>query len=72
MSTKENIYDEELSPLMSQVAAICQKYGIEMLATFRIPSLDDENLACTTLLPNESGTNSPELLQAAKYLGAIK
>ena len=45
MSTKENIYDEELSPLMSQVAAICQKYGIEMLATFRIPSLDDENLA---------------------------
>lgn len=44
--TKEQVYDEEISPLMKQIIAICNKHNIANISTF---SLDvDSGLCCTT------------------------
>jgi len=53
--TKEEVYDQEISPLMAQVMQIAKKNGIAM-ASFHIPSKTDPNLACTTALPGDSVT----------------
>jgi hypothetical protein len=52
---KEQIYDAQISPLMTQIIAICKAGGISMLAHFDISHEDDPGLACTTCLPGEDG-----------------
>ena len=47
---KEEIYDECISPLMAQILDICKESGINMFATFSIPTEESEDLACTSLL----------------------
>lgn len=64
--TKEQAYDAKISPLMSQIIAICKEHEIPLLADF---SLDNETgLKCTTmLLPGEWDT--PEsMVEAASIL----
>ena len=56
---KEQVYDEQISPLMNQVIAICQERGISMLATFALPVPGNEGLACTTALADETGQQPP-------------
>lgn len=49
---KESVYDEKISPLMSQIIAICQEHKINMFATFAL-DVDPETdniLKCTTAL----------------------
>ena len=48
--TKEEIYDEEISPLMAQVIACCKKHKIAFVATYSLSSPDDEGLQCTSAL----------------------
>lgn len=44
--TKEQIYDEQISPLMTQIIEICKRHKIAHVCSF---SLDfDEGLCCTT------------------------
>jgi len=56
MTTKrEAAYDEHLSPLMSQVIALCKEHKIPLLACFDLAGEDDEQegaetLRCTTCL----------------------
>ena len=45
---KEQIYDNEIAPLMSQITAICEEHKIAMLASFAISTDDDPGLTCTT------------------------
>lgn len=52
---KEQAYDEQIAPLMTQIIAICQEHGIAMIASFAIPTKDDDGLCCTTCLPDENG-----------------
>jgi hypothetical protein len=52
---KEEIYDKDISPLMTKIISICKKNNIAMIASFRIPTDDDPDLACTTMLPDEDG-----------------
>lgn len=50
----EAIYDAEISPLMTQIIAICKRHRIPMLATFQYSNREtDEGNAhfCTTRLP---------------------
>ena len=55
--TKEQIYDEQISPLMTQIIAICNEHKIANVLTF---SLDrDEGLVCTTCNINED-TDPPD------------
>ncbi|KVE87768.1 hypothetical protein WI99_11600 [Burkholderia cepacia] len=48
--TKERIYDEQISPLMTQIIAICKEHGIPIVASFFTPGNDDPKLAVTTAL----------------------
>lgn len=55
--TKEQIYDEQINPLMAQIIAICKEHKIANVLTF---SLDAETeLLCTTCNIEED-TEPPE------------
>lgn len=48
---KEVAYDNEVSPLISQVIALCKKYKINMAAQFSLDANDeDRTMFCTTCL----------------------
>ncbi|KVC49876.1 hypothetical protein WS58_06300 [Burkholderia pseudomultivorans] len=49
-ATKEQIYDEQISPLMAQIIAICKEHKIPVVASFFTPGEDDPELAVTTAL----------------------
>jgi hypothetical protein len=57
MKTKEQVYDEQINPLMAQIIAICKEHKIANLCTFSL----DEDLACTTL-NIEDDTDPPETI----------
>lgn len=52
---KEQVYDEQIGPLMQQIIDLCQQHGIAMLATFALPTEAQPDLNCTTAIPNETG-----------------
>jgi len=69
MYDKEQIYDEQISPLMSQIIDICSDNGIQILASFLLKeSVDDEGQQfCTTChLPGEK--RSKRLYDAANVI----
>ena len=56
---KEEIYDNQISPLMQQIISVCQSNGIAMIASFNIahdgegPNGEDcSSLTCTSHLPD--------------------
>ncbi|AQQ34572.1 hypothetical protein A8E95_11675 [Burkholderia cenocepacia] len=49
-TTKEQIYDEQISPLMTQIISICKERKIPIVASFFTPGDDDPELAVTTAL----------------------
>lgn len=49
-ATKEQIYDEQISPLMTQIIAVCKEHGIPIVASFFTPGDDNPELAVTTAL----------------------
>ncbi len=53
--TTEQIYDEQISPLMTQIIEICRANGISMIASFAIASETDSDLRCTTHLLDGNG-----------------
>lgn len=52
---KENIYDNEISPLMAQVIELCKKHGIAMIANFACPNDEDLDLQALSVVPDENG-----------------
>jgi len=68
MIDKEKIYDEKINPLMTQIVNICKEYGIAMLASFSVPSKDDEDLICLTVIPDEKNKNGIGHLTALRIL----
>lgn len=53
---KEEIYDEEISPLMAKIIEICTEKGIAFLANFFIPTEESPGLNVTSsLLSGKSG-----------------
>lgn len=50
---KEDIYDEQISPLMSQIIEICKENDIAIAATFELdqnPDDPDDYLHCSTVI----------------------
>lgn len=43
---KEAVYDEQISPLMQQVIAICKEHGIPVVASFEYAN----DLLCSTIV----------------------
>lgn len=66
--TKEEIYDAEINPLMTQIIAICKEHKIALLATFELPCDDDPDLACTTALLADEYEPSEKVLEALRVI----
>jgi len=54
MNNKENIYDEQIAPLMKQIIEICKKEEIPMIADFQY---SDTNFCTTFIYPDVKGRN---------------
>jgi len=49
--TKEDVYDEQIAPLMTQIIAICKEHRIPLVAQFNYAAEEDGPLLCTTIIP---------------------
>ena len=61
---KEQAYDEQIAPLMTQIIEVATRHGIAMFASFMIPNDEDPELCCTTHLPDGDGNFRPEYRRA--------
>lgn len=66
---KEQIYDQQIAPLVEQIINICKEHGIAMLADFVLPTPDEPDLRCTTMLEDESRQVDPRHHMALNILG---
>lgn len=66
MSTKEEIYDAQIEPLMAQILAICKQSKIAMIASF---SLDGDMLCTSLLLEDEYDPPTDFLTASATIIG---
>lgn len=67
---KEQVYDDEIFPLMKQVIAICKEHKIAMLADFAL-GFDEESqsdVKCTTVLLEDDYEPTDEQLEAYDHL----
>lgn len=62
--TKEQVYDEQIFPLMAQILEICEARKIAMVASFAIPNDEDPDLCCSSALTTAE-YEPPEYLKAA-------
>lgn len=72
---KEQVYDNEISPLMLQIIGICRAHGIAMMASFDLshdgegPNGEDcSSLVCSSLLPDGDGEPNPAFAQANAFI----
>lgn len=61
MATKEEIYDEQIAPLMTQIIDICRAHKIKLHASYEL----DGDMMCTTYL--DHGEPSPVPLRLMYY-----
>lgn len=69
--SKEQVYDNEINPLMAQIIDICRREKIALVASFAIPVPGDGGLRCTTCLLDEpymKDVASPDDFFAAKSI----
>lgn len=67
-TTKEDIYDEQIAPLMTKIIEICKQHKIAMLADFHTPNEDASDLHCTTALLIDEHEPSDGQLKALRCL----
>lgn len=72
MKNKEQIYDEEIRPLMDKVIEVCEREGIVMLADFSIPTEEQPGLHVSTMILDKDRRAPLAMLQAALILGLDK
>lgn len=66
--TKEQIYDEQVAPLMKQVLSVCKEHKIAMVAQFAVPTEDDPDLLCTSALLDDQYEPHPHMIAALRVL----
>lgn len=64
LGMKENVYDEQINPLMAQIIAICKQHKISLIADFGL----DDDLHCTSALLTEEYSPSDEQIRAWQIL----
>ena len=50
---KEEIYDSQISPLMTKIIQICKDHKIAMIMSFALPTDEEPGLSCSTALLND-------------------
>lgn len=66
--TKEEIYDQQISHHMAEIIKICRKHRIAFVATYSIPSPDDEGLQCASALLEQDCEPPPSYLEAMRLI----
>ena len=66
--TKEQVYDEKISPLMAQIIKECHEHKISMVCTFSIPNDEDPDLECTTALVGDEFGSPDYHRELVKFL----
>lgn len=51
MGKREDVYDNEINPLMARIIEICKRHEIPVLATFQYTEPGEEAGFCTTSIP---------------------
>ena len=67
---KEKIYDEQISPLMTQIIRICKENKIACFATYRL-GFDEaigEELSCSTSIPSDVDADNKMLGKLVKVV----
>ena len=72
MKTKENIYDEEIAPLMNQILRICREHKIAMIAQFATPTESDKGLVCTSALLRDIYEPNKWMIKAFEILELMR
>ena len=67
MYDKEQIYDDKISPLMTQIIEICKENDIQMLFSCYLKTDDEGDMSCDTYLESKE-ENCNKLLNAAKVI----
>jgi hypothetical protein len=75
---KETVYDEQISPLVKQINALCKEHGISVMSTFILDVNDDEDsdnfghaMTCLSYLPVD-GDNEEELAKMARAKAELR
>ena len=63
---KEDIYVNEISPLIQQIVSVCQKHGIPMITSFTYGNSEKGTSRCTNLLNNIDNRHDMALTEARK------
>ena len=73
MYDKEQIYDEKISPLMTQIIQICKENDIKMVADFylREPTEEATEFHCTTALTVDCNSERLKDLVKVIYNGYV-
>ncbi|CAH0179589.1 hypothetical protein SRABI123_01403 [Pseudomonas sp. Bi123] len=66
--TKENVYDDQISPLVHQIVNICKEHNIALLLSTQLQDEDDETLYCTTILPGTADVSDEKFVQALNII----
>ena len=66
--TKEQIYDDEISPLMARIIEICKSNKIAMVMSFYLPDEEQDTLHCTTGFVADEYEPSDSLIKAWEIL----
>lgn len=67
----ESVYDNEISPLMSQIIEICNRHKMPMLATFMYQHLhgeSEDDSYCTTFLGGENDWKPARISKAFQII----
>ena len=65
---KEKIYDEQISPLITQIIDICKNNKIAMVMQFAIPSPENDDLLCSSTLVADEYNPPKHMVEAATFL----
>jgi len=66
--SKENVYDEQISPLVHQIIEICKEHNIALLLSAQLQDEDDETLYCTSILPGDEDVSDERFVQALNII----
>ncbi|EPC5388243.1 hypothetical protein AB6864_24635 [Serratia proteamaculans] len=65
----ENVYDEQISPLMQKIIAICKENNMPMIASFAFENCEERNLGCCTTILNDFDERVvPEFTQSLRII----
>jgi len=66
--SKENVYDEQISPLVHQIIDICKEHNIALLLSAQLEDEDERRLYCTTILPGDDDVSDEKFVQALSII----